>query len=507
MTNIVRVAAVGALVLLTACGSTVPQQVARSANQAGPALSQAGPAPDGLGGAPGAASGPGAQAAPNANAPATTAAGSQTSRSSVGAGADARSGEVSVRRGAANGAKVPSTTKGADNNYIYFGTIYSSDSARANSAIGASGAQPSYDSRAMLDALISYANKHGGFAGRQLKALYFDAKAANDANASSQAACDFFTKDNKVFLMPGSNEILRQCAERAGAVHSGTGTSKVFQRYPHMVNADAIAFDRLGTITVNGLDKAKYFSGKLGLVTFDDTDYRFAITNGYLPALRRIGITPDQIAYVTAPQSASGVADLSASVSSAITKFKARGIDHVIIQDGPIGICAGICATFVWMNQARNQQYYPRYGMNTFNAMGNAQLPPDQQDKAVSIDQFDYKPSQDSGWRLNPVRQRCFDIYNSLGMPIRSNENDQAAAAANCDTVFFYQRVLNLMPEISADAFVRVLPQLGTSLGSAFTFGTHFVVGRRDGGSHVRTADYALSCSCVTYRGAPYDAS
>jgi hypothetical protein len=51
---------------------------------------------------------------------------------------------------------------------------------------------------------------------------------------------------------------------------------------------------------------------------------------------------------------------------------------------------------------------------------------------------------------------------------------------------------------------VKVVTGFGTSLGSAFVYGTKFFPGRRDGGDMVRTEIYKQSCRCLQFLGKPY---
>ena len=78
--------------------------------------------------------------------------------------------------------------------------------------------------------------------------------------------------------------------------------------------------------------------------------------------------------------------DTSSAISSAVTKFRAEGIDHVIVQDGPAGVFGDTGLTLEWMNQAKSQRWYPRYGQNASNAPGWSVLPSDQMDHAIAID-------------------------------------------------------------------------------------------------------------------------
>src|SRR5205807_9384867 len=137
-------------------------------------------------------------------------------------------------------------------------------------------------------------------------------------------------------------------------------------------------------------------------------NYRYAMTHGYLPTLSSHGIKPaiDPV-YITVPQQVNALCDMSAAVSSAVTKFKSLGIDHVIVQDGPAGVFGGTGLTLEWMETAESQHYYPRYGQNSDNAPGWSVLPSDQQDKAVGVLSGELAPSSEAGWLPTCHREMC----------------------------------------------------------------------------------------------------
>ena len=424
-------------------------------------------------------------------APGTT--GSTTS--STGSGASGGSGANT----AATGPGITSTT-------IYYGDIYSSQLAAADAAIGAGGDAPSYDTRNYENAIVNYANKHGGFAGRQLEVIYYDLKLSNPRPSEDAAACAKWTQDNKVFAMYGATDIYRACAEKAGAVSllSGNEVASTFKKYPHFVDPISIRLDRLGPVTVGGLYRANYFTGKLGLITWDDPNYRFAMEHGYLPALASHGIKPatDPV-YAPVSQDVNSIAELAAQMRSTVAKFKSLGIDHVIIQDGPAGVWAGGGLTLEFMNNAKSQHYYPRYGANAYNLPGSPQLPADEQNHELAIMDSDSKPANDAGWHQNAQRQACFKIESDAGMPPQ-NENDQALAAQYCDVFFFLQRILNSLSVVNSDNVINQVSTLGTSFKPAYVYGTNLFPGRRDGSDKVRQAEYLQSCSCLKYSGPPY---
>jgi hypothetical protein len=261
----------------------------------------------------------------------------------------------------------------------------------------------------------------------------------------------------------------------------------------------------LGHLTVSGLYKAKYFTGKLGLVTWDDPNYREAVRIGYLGPLSQLGIQPAQIAYIMVPQTLGALGDMTAATNSAVAKFKSAGIDHVIVQDGGAGVFGGTGLTLEWMNAAKSQRYYPRYGQNAANSPGWSVLPSDQMDHAIAVDHSDYDKSKDAGASVNEAREYCFKIMAAAGYPVNSsNANDEVFAGLACDFVFFMQRVMNnSLSQLTADGFVNAAQQLGTSFKSAVVYGTKLIPGRRDGGGMVRTEEYFDSCKCLKYKTAP----
>jgi len=494
-------AVASALATLAACGSTVQMGPTAAGAPNGQGLSAPTAAPGQPGAvatAPGgslsgpAAGGPGSVSGPGAT---STTTGSSTTGASAG-----------TRRSTSD-TGVVATAAGITADTVYTGVGYSSQTASADRAIGASGAAPSYDFRNVMNAVIDYANAHGGFAGRKLKALYYDFNLTDPQDVQQQAACDYWTHDNKVFAIPGESDIERSCAEKAGAVSLGAGgaVASTYQKFPHYFDVFTVRLDRLGPMTANGLYRAGYFTGKLGYVTWDDPNYRFAYTHGYVPALASHGIKATDAAFVKVPQTLDAVGEMSATMSSIVTKFRSEGIDHVIIQDGHAGVWAGTGLTLEFMDQAESQKYYPRYGQNASNSPGWSGLPSDQMDKALAILDSDYEPKDDAGWRTNKQRELCWKIEADAGYPVSpSNVNDEGLAAQACDEVFFLQSAMNKLRVVTVDNFVQAVNGFGRTFPSAVVYGTQFGPGLHDGSAAVRQAEYADSCKCLTYKGAPY---
>jgi hypothetical protein len=304
-------------------------------------------------------------------------------------------------------------------------------------------------------------------------------------------------------------DTLRACAENAGAISivGGDGVKSTFERFPHFFDPTSIRLDRLGNVTVGGLARANYFSGRLGLVTWDDNNYKFAMQHGYLPALAARGIKPAlEPVYINVPQQVNALADMTAAVSSAVAKFSAAHIDHVIIQDGPAGVWAGGGLTLEWMNQAKSQHYKPLYGQNAYNLPGSSILPADQMDQAIAIMETDDDARYDAGWHLNQAREKCYRIQAEAGLPVKSsNSGDESFAVQACDQIFFIQQAINsISGVITNDSFALAVESFGKSWPSAGVYGTRFGPGLHDGAAMVRTATYFQSCQCLKYSGPPY---
>ncbi|HZT64341.1 MAG TPA: hypothetical protein VFA11_00990 [Acidimicrobiales bacterium] len=497
-----RIAALGAVVVLAAaCGTTVKSGSGHSGGSSSNGLSMP--------------SGPSQNSPTNGSSPSGANSGSGGALAGSGSGSGSSGGGSYAVGSSGSGTGGPGVTSkfvganapGVTNQTMYVGVEYSSQSAQADRAIGAAGAAPSYDFRNVFNAAVNYANTHGGFAGRKLQPLYFDFNVTTDTNTQDQSACAYWTQDNKVFAIASEDPLQIACAEKAGAVpiSAPAATEATFQQNPHLVDPEATALDRQGSVTVSGLYRAGYFSGKLGLVTWDDPAYRATISNGYLPALSSHHITPAQIAYISVPQQLGAVADMTAAVSSAVQKFKALGIDHVIVQDGHAGVWAGDGLTLEWMNQAKSQGYYPRYGMNSGNNPGASINPSDEMNKGLAVDDVDYDKQYDQGWHANPARDLCYQIEAAAGYPVSSsNANDEGLASQACDAVFFLQRVVNgITTTINNNSFVAQAQTLGTGFAPALVYGAKLFQGRRDGGDMFRTEEYLSSCSCLQYQGPP----
>ncbi|TAL22691.1 MAG: hypothetical protein EPN99_05600 [Frankiales bacterium] len=501
---------------LPACGSTVATTGTGAQGVAGaPGSTDSLEAPvpgtagsDGLGVAePGTTSGAAASGAAGSG---TTGGGAGTSNGSAGgsAGPGAASGSgPAAGPAAAAGAVGPGITADA----IHLGIAYFPDAAAGNAALGAAGANAG-DQRDYYDAVIDDVNSRGGVLGRKLVPIYHEYRTGEPIDPQHEAACQRWTKDNKVFAILFRGRILQECAMRAGAlIISGDGEAgPTYQRVPNLVDPGAVRLERLGQATVSGLHREKYFektpdwpTGKIGVITWQDPSYEYGVKQGYLPALAKLGLRSDLERYVVVSQQVGSAADSSSAVSSAVLAFRTAGIDHVLIQDGAAGVFGLGGLTLLFLNNAKSQNYFPRYGFNANNVPGFSIYPSDQQRGMLAVDFSDYMPTQDEGIAPNPARERCHRVLEKGGVT-PSDQTTYATAAGACDGVWFVETLLRKASQPTLQGALQAAASLGTSYRSPQVYGTLLDGSRRDGGHLARNARYDTGCSCMRYTGQPY---
>jgi hypothetical protein len=307
-------------------------------------------------------------------------------------------------------------------------------------------------------------------------------------------------------------EIVYQCAKKAGVmVYGSDGSGPLYQRYPNMFAPASIRLERLSAVTVQAMVRAGWHkptppwpTGKIGLITWDHPDYHYAMDKGSLPALHAAGLEETDVRYIAVPQSNKSLADASAAISSAVLAFRQQGIDHVFIADGPAGIFVGTGLTLLFLNNAKSQNYYPRYGFNTNNSPGWENLPADQQKGMLAIDSYDTEAADDEGIAPNPQRERCFALMKKRGLPV-GDVQTQSLAIQSCDIAWFTEAVFTRMRSTALPDVIAAAESLGTSYRSPFSYGNKLGPGRHDGASLFRTSRFDDACSCMKYTSKPFE--
>lgn len=487
--------AVSAL-LATACGTTVPlaQERASATGSAGSTGSaSAGGAANGITEqAPPAAGSTDAAFAPSSD-------GSTTAAGSVPGAAAAGTGRTSTGAGSAAAAGGPArSVPGMTASTVKIGVYTVAGYSKAASAAGFNAALG--DQAAMTKEIVGYINANGGFAGRQGLPVIHDANlAAPSADAEYQAACAAWTQDDRVYAVvspigTGSNT-LYDCLSKAGVPTVGAGESQdasFFQRFPDwFYQPTDMNLRRILSNNVDALAGVGFFGSKpkIGVIMADTPTERAAVDRGLKPALARHGLKLAKSFAVVQDSSA------QSAYSGAVLQFKAAGITHVLFSY--------LGSAVLFMTNAENQQYRPRYGLHSRNspaALLEGNAPARQQEGAMGIGwqpMNDVNQANDPGI-LGPRQQLCLKLIRKAGQ----DTTVRATALIGlwlCDGLFFLRDALQKAPSFSA-AGLRTGVESLRDFDAASTFRSGFAPGRlHDGASLYRMFAFNSECRCYRY--------
>jgi hypothetical protein len=495
------VGASAAVLALASCGSTVasrgPQQQsvhAAAGNEGLEAPAQSSSAVV-RGGA--IAAGPGSAISPAAPEP----------------GAHAPSAVVAKHPGSANELNTTGLPPGVTATSVNVGVIYVTNGGAENAALGGAGITQG-DEKQDWTILINDANAHGGVLGRKIVPVFFteDATTTQTAAEQEQAACSYWTQDHKVFAVAATlDDTGLECLFRndVSAVYAENVTGdddSVYHRFPNFVDVGMPSLDRAAKAEVASLMRQRYFEPRatLGILTWDYPGFNRMLNNSLLPALRAAGHPPKDVERVSFPQSNSELAKSGSDVANAMLKFRSDGVDHILIMDASGDL------TFLALNQAESQHYYPRYGFNSYNAVealaGPGDIPRDQLQGSLGIGWWpilDLAPADnpDNGPYSNVARQRCIKLYNRHGVTF-SDANAEGVGLLICDKVWFLQAAMDKSQRLTSTGFIDGVDSLGATFTDGLTIGTYFDATHHSGASLYRDWAYVASCGCMRYTSA-----
>ena len=511
-----RVATAGALLLVTACGSTVQLTSTGTAQGADEGLggTSAAAGVDGSGVSGSAAGGSGAGSTGGAIGQSGATAGSGGSSAGGGQSAVAGSGGIAgTGRGAGRGpAAIPTKGFGWDAKNIYIGYTNSRDNA-SSSPLG-------YDPGnlvADMQALATYVNDNGGLFGRKLVPLEFDqsfATISSNPASAAQAACSNFTIDHPVIgvlnILPALDnaENFHTClakskvAEFSGSVYQWDGR----QLPDAMRRTSTRSLPRPGIGSgppmMRSLKKAGYFTGW-------DTD------NGTASASTPV---KTGIIYLDTPV---GRADPRRAGQGhgccgvrAHRDVRRNGLHHcsdrklVHPRHAAEGASPTCCPTRsgVASQVAQSQQFFPRWGISTLNT-------PDSLPRTAGATQL--KGSIGVGWAPSldvktaeaaksptPAAALCLEALRKGGQSF--NDSSRFALAVGntlCDAVRLLVEGTQSGGGLDSAALARGIASIGTSFKSAVAYSSVLAGNRQDMPGALRPLAYASDCNCYHYTG------
>lgn len=363
---------------------------------------------------------------------------------------------------------------------------------------GVSGGDP----RGYAESLIGAVNETGGIAGRQVEADILEIDIAGlvaNPDASDQADCEHFT-DADVFAVVTPIPIgapLSPCLASRGI--------PLILVSPEEFNANDLAelggmfsmpstvnLHRQAPVIIDALLRQGFYEGaKVGLLWYDNPTFREAVEQSFLPTFKARGIElTDEVAMSSYTS--------SEQFSSAVLRFKARGVDHVQFVD-----VSGLLA-LQFMQYAESQQYRPTYGLSSANSLSAIRggVSPNQLEGAMGVG---WMPSLDVSDHpgFSATAARCLAVLDKDGRDT-SDVVARAMALWTCEAIMFFQAAMERAPEHTAAGYIAGLQAIGTDYVPADSFATTVGPNRYDGPAAVRNLAYDTECACFAYTSDTY---
>ena len=472
------------VVLLAACGTTVPvsTQQAIGSGQSGLAPSAGTAGADGSAPVGSASSAAGAVGGTGALAP---------SGSSLSAGAPGGAGGAT----GAGSSNATSAVSAGDHTPVVVGFEVIQG---GNQFIASGFGTPVNfgDGRKEITAIVKDLNAHGGVNGHPITPVFADWNAAS-GDQGRQTDCATLTDDGHaqfVVTVININSALLACVAKHGIplvnASLGAGDDYLYKAYRgNFFSPAMMSLNRESALLLRRLTERHVLvpGHKVGVV-IDGTDPQYArvFTQTEEPTLKALGLPYD-----------SYTVNAEADVSSAVLRFKTDGIQQVVFI-APNGIIATL-----FMQNAEQQDYRPTYGMGDSTAAWFAAkaAPPAQVKGFQGIGSLPLSNVEVSQYPTTPREKACLGLIAKEGES-NTDRHTSITATVYCEGIYAWAAAARLINgRITAAAWRDAYPRVGTNYAPVTTFGIDFGNGQNGNVLQYRDLAWSNSCSCVTYQG------
>lgn len=347
--------------------------------------------------------------------------------------------------------------------------------------------------------LVNQINAAGGINGRKITLVESDFDPSQPAAPQENAACNTFTKDNKVFavlaLRTDASEAYLKCLEAAGTLLIASSptqpvTTALLTTNPNLYAPQTMVLDRHVPAFVNALDSAGYLKGaKLGvLVSSTNPLFQSVYDSIMVPSLKDVGVTPVYTGKVPDDFAAAGDA-----AGAELPKMAAAGVDRLIALE-PNGIGIG---TFIAGGQQAG--FAPKAAMSTFDTPDpvRAALPAG---TLTGVTGYAFgtivdDPEVDG---LNVPATKCIADLTKAGQQV-ADSNGRGVTLVNCAGIWFLADALkNVQGVVNAESFAAGVKALGSSYESPWG-NLDMTLDGRTGQHLLRGFEYQKGCNCFSY--------
>ena len=361
--------------------------------------------------------------------------------------------------------------------------------------------------------LVKGINARGGMAGRAIEPVYVKIDGgAPDYSSQYQAACDTFTRDNRVEAVIAQDGInlFWSCLLKAGIpvlVASGAVNtdSKARSAYPNVFQPAGMPVDRIarGVIAQSIATGWLTTKNKVGVIT-SGCDWGARVYNDVvLPAMRKHGVAVERFALDCPTPGAASLGEYSSAIQSAALQFRTNGVDRVMFAADN-----DAAAYLFFTRNADSQQWYPGYmGGSIMGARGwnNANVVSENQarnTRGISWGKFDVdaRPADTEAMRT------CLELARAGGAPAALDEGTEGLYYGFCDPFMSLRIALERNGGAGGLAALQpALEGLGTSYVSPNVIDGLVELGpdRHEGARNAAFFAYLPECSCFRHTGEP----
>lgn len=394
--------------------------------------------------------------------------------------------------------RIPARHPAATDKTITIGFVYLAGAESFGRSLGTN--VSSGDTKRQIEAVRDAVNAAGGIAGRQIRLLTYGFRAGQPISPQLQAACEYFTSDNKTLAVSMNQSLydpLYDCLGQRDAAFvqsAGYADTTLYNRFPHhLFQPDGIRAERQLAASVDALAAAGWFGPNpvIGLSTLEGSYWDRLTKQVLAPRLAAHGWSiKTTFKYKIGASGPEGVGDYG----PAAAQFKFDGVTHVLSLGNP---------PTMFMIAAESADFRPKWAVDTpsfaQNIEGNPSVARRQLIGAMGIG---WLPASDVSAAnrelVSPEDKRCEDIMKAVGEPTSAAVARYNQGTA-CSFVFFLKRALEAAPEISTRGLAAGAAALGDSHVSPFTWRVRFGPGRPDGVAAYRLLGWVESCSCFRY--------
>jgi hypothetical protein len=497
-----------ALALVTsACGSTV----AGSASSTSAAQGTNGLGGTGLGGASSITTTGGA--APLAGAPAVGAAAGQQGSVAAGAGTTSALGGPAVT--GRSGTALQATYPGVTAKTISVAASVSSTGSGAGEQVGQAFGVAGFSSapeKPLINAMVGYVNSHGGILGRKLVPVFHTVDNADTRPYAeqSQEACSTYTEDNKVFAHVNvvSDDTFFACMEKhktVGIERRVVGSDVVTRSFPGIFTLSDVDYTTAMSLTVRDLVQEGFLtkSSVIGVLQTDTPDFDRVRKDGIERELARTGLHVAKTYRITPVQGTSDAATAVRDAQAAVLQFASAGVDRVLFAQ-PNGALFDI----VFMKQAEQQGYRPKYGLSTHDgpvALGGGNAPAAQLDGSRGVGWGPYDDFSDvPKAQVSPDVAQCLAIYRQAGVSAPTDRGQLNEYLGYCASYQLFATIARAAgPDLTRTSFIAAGEQLGSHFDDPFaiTGASMRSAGRHEGVTAWQPIAYNAGCDCYRPTG------